>query len=100
MFNKPANSTSTTAYIDTAATNSTRVTTSFPAGNSRVAAQVMAVGWTFKTGVTDYWVRLSTYSPPALRNPAINASGRLRFDIYTTKALKVCLGIRETGTTA
>ncbi|MDB6024945.1 MAG: N-acetylmuramoyl-L-alanine amidase family 2, partial [Verrucomicrobiales bacterium] len=38
----------------------------------------------------------TTYLP----NPAFNASARLKFDIYTDKALKVCLGIRETGTTA
>ena len=100
MFKKPANSATTSAYIDTAATNYTSVTTSFPAGNANAAAKVMKVGWTFKTGQTDQWVRLTTGNTTLLPNPTINASARLKFDVYTTKALKVGLGIRESNTTA
>jgi len=100
MFKKPSNSATTSAYIDTTATNYTSVTTSFPAGNANSAAKVMKVGWTFKTGQTDQWVRLTTGNTTLLPNPAINASAHLKFDVYTTKALKVGLGVRETATTA
>lgn len=100
LFKKPANSGTTLSYIDTAITNYTRVTTSFPAGNANAAAKVMQAGWTFKTGMSDYWVRLTTFNTTVLPNPTINASARLKFDIHTSKALKVGLGIRETGTTA
>ena len=100
MFKKPANSATTSAYIDTAATNYTSVTTSFPAGNANAAAKVLKVGWTFKTGQTDQWVRLNTGNTTFLPNTTFNASARLKVDVYTTKSLKVGLGIRETGTTA
>jgi hypothetical protein len=100
LFNKPYNSSTTTNYIDSTATNYTTVTTSFPAGNSRAGAKVMKVGWTFKTGQVDQWVRLNTLNTTKLPNPAINASARLKLDVYSTKSIKVALGIRETGTTA
>ena len=100
MFKKPANSATTSAYIDTAATNYTSVTTSFPAGNATAGSKVLRATWSFKTGTSNYWVRLTTGNTTLLPNPTINASARLKFDIYTTKSLKVGLGIRETGTTA
>ena len=98
MFKKPANSSTTSSYIDTSVTNYTSVTTSFPAGHS--SAKVLKAVWNFRTGTANYWVRLTTFNTTALPNPAINASARLKFDVYTSKALKVGLGIRETGTTA
>ena len=45
-------------------------------------------------------MQLSTGSAANLPNPTIDLTARVKFDIYTTKALKVGLGIRETGTTA
>ncbi len=99
MFKKPSNSSTTSAFIDTTAANSTSVTTSFPA-NANAGAKVMRVDWTFKTGITDYWVRLTTGATTFLPNPTINASARLKVDVYSTKSIKVALGIRETGTTA
>ena len=100
MFKKPYNSSTTTNYIDSVATNYTTITTSFPAGNANAGAKVLKAAWTFKTGQTDQWVRLNTLNTTKLPNPTINASARLKFDIYSTKAMKVALGIRETGTTA
>jgi hypothetical protein len=100
MFKKPFNSSTTTNYIDTTATNYTTVTTVFPAGNTKAGAKVMKVGWSFKTGQVDQWVRLNTLNAALLPNPTINASAHLKFDVYSTKALKMGLGIRETGTTA
>ncbi len=100
MFKKPYNSSTTTNYIDSVATNYTTITTSFPAGNANAGAKVLKAAWTFKTGQTDQWVRLNTLNTTKIPNPTINASGRLKLDVYSTKTLKVALGIRETGTTA
>ena len=100
MFKKPANSSTTTNFMDLVASNYTTVVTSFPAGNANAGAKALKAGWTFKTGIADYWVRLTTANTTFLPNPAINASARVKFDIYSDKQLKVALGIRETGTTA
>ncbi len=100
LFKKPSNSSTTSNYVDMVATNYTTITSTFPAGNSRAGSKVLRADWSFRTGTTDYWVRLNTLNTAFLPNPTINASARLKFDIYTTKALKVGLGIRETGTTA
>jgi hypothetical protein len=99
MFKKPANSTTTSSYIDTNATNYTTVTSSFPSGNANAGARALRATWSFKTGITNYWVRLVTFNTTSLANPTINASARLKFDIRSDKALKVGLGIRETTNT-
>ncbi len=96
MFNKPANSATTSSFIDTAATNYTIVVTGAPSGNG--SAKVMKVGWTFKTGTVNPWVRLNTFNPPNVPNPTIDGAQVLSFKIYTTKALKIGVGARETGT--
>ncbi|MDB6027102.1 MAG: hypothetical protein JWM68_3325, partial [Verrucomicrobiales bacterium] len=100
MFKKPMNSSTTTNYIDTTATNYTRVVTSFPAGNPDGSAKVMMIGWSFKTGQSNQWLRLTTINAAALPNPTIDFRHSLKFSIYTTKSLKVGLGLRETGTSA
>ncbi len=100
MFKKPSNSATTSAFIDTVVTNYTTVTTSFPAGNANAGAKVLRAEWTFKTGISEYWVRLTTANTTFLPNPTINASEPLQFNIHTSKTLKVGLGIRETNTTA
>jgi hypothetical protein len=100
MFKKPANSLTTSSYIDTAATNYTTVTTAFPAGNTGGGAKVLKAAWTFKTGITDYWVRLTTFNTTFLPNPTIDLGARVKFNIYSDKALKVGLGVRETATAA
>ena len=100
MFKKPYNSSTTTNYINSAATNYTTVVTSFPAGNANAGAKVLKAGWTFKTGMTDYWVRLTTLNTTYVPNPTIDFTQSFKFDIYTDKSLKVALGCRETGTTA
>jgi N-acetyl-anhydromuramyl-L-alanine amidase AmpD len=97
LFNKPANSATTSSFIDTSATNFTIVVTGAPAGNG--SAKVMKVGWTFKTGTTNAWVRLNTFNVPTIPNPTIDGAQALTFKIYSTKALRVGVGVRETGTT-
>jgi hypothetical protein len=100
MFKQPNFSTTTTAFIDTQ-TNYTRITNSIPTGNTNsVGSRALVAKWNFKTGVTDYWVRLTTTNTTSLPNPTLDLGGHLRFDIQSSKALKVGLGIRETGTSA
>ena len=98
MFKKPSNSSTTSAFVDTTAANSTVITTSFPAGNANAGAKVLKADWTFKTGLTDYWVRLTTANTTLLPNPVFDCNARLKFDVYSSKSIKVALGIRETGT--
>lgn len=98
MFKKPANSATTSAFIDTAATNYTTVTTTFPATHS--SAKVLKAGWSFKTAQVNPWVRLTTFNTDFVKNPTIDGGQVFRFDIYSTKALKVGVGVRETGTSA
>ncbi len=100
MFRKPSFSSTTTNFLDMGVTNYTTVTTSFPAGNANAGSKVLRAQWSFKTGISDYWLRLTTTDSAFLPNTTINASERLKFDIYTTKTLKVGVGIRETGTSA
>ena len=98
MFNKPSNSTTTSAFIDTTAANTTQVTTSFPTGHA--AGKVMKASWTFKTGQTNPWCRLNTFNPPNVPNPTVDGGQVVQFDICATKSLKVGIGFRETGTSA
>ncbi|EEF62143.1 putative Ig domain-containing protein [Pedosphaera parvula] len=97
MFNRPSNSSTTSAFQDTS-TNYTTVTSTFPTGHT--GTRVMKVGWGFKTGQTNPWVRLNTFNPPFVMNPTIDGAQIIKFDIYSTKALKVGVGFRETGTAA
>ena len=98
MFKKPANSATTSAFIDTTATNYTTVTTTFPATHS--SAKVLKAGWSFKTGQVNPWLRLTTFNTDFVKNPTIDGGQTVRFDILSTKALKVGVGVRETGTSA
>ncbi len=98
LFRQPNFSSTTTNFLTTA-TNYTRVTNSFPAGNTNVGSKVLMAGWTFKTGTSNYWVRLSTANAANLPNPIVDLTQNVRLSIYSTKSLKVGLGIRETGST-
>ena len=97
MFRKPANSATTSAFLD-ASTNYTSVRSSFPAGHS--SAKVLKAGWGFATGTSNPWLRLNTFNPVNVPNPTIDFDQIVRFDIYSDKSLKVGVGVRETGTTA
>ena len=97
MFQPPWASGSTTNFLD-AAPNFAYVTNAFPAGHS--SAKVLAAAWSFKTGTTSPWLRLTTYSAANLPNPTISTNQALQFDLYTDKALYAAIGFRETSTTA
>ncbi|MDB6029566.1 MAG: multidomain protein with s-layer y region, glug motif, ig motif, i-set domain, pkd domain, partial [Verrucomicrobiales bacterium] len=99
LFRAPIYSPTTGGFIDSS-TNYATVTTSFPSGNARAATKVLKAGWGFATGPTNPWVRLTTSNPTDLPNPTIYLDKIFRFDIYSTKSLKVGVGARETATTA
>ncbi len=97
MFQPPSASGSTASFLDPAP-NFAYVTNTFPPGHS--SAKVLAAGWSFKTGTTDSWLRLTTFSAANVPNPTINTNQVLHFDIYANKALYVAIGFRETSTAA
>ncbi|MEO5803320.1 MAG: PKD domain-containing protein [Verrucomicrobiota bacterium] len=98
MFRAPNYSPTTATNLD-ASPNLTAITTNPPAGiqNNRAA---LNVNWSFKTGVVNPWLRLTSSSAPSLANPTVHFSHTLRFQIFSDKALKVGVGLRETGTSA
>ena len=97
MFQPPSISGSTATFLDPAP-NFAHVTNAFPAGHA--SARVLAAAWSFKTGTTDPWLRLTTFSAANLPNPTISTNQALQFDLYTDKELYVAIGFRETSTTA
>jgi hypothetical protein len=42
------------------------------------------------------WLLLTTANAPALPNPVINVTGKLRFDMYSDQAVRVAVGCRKT----
>jgi N-acetylmuramoyl-L-alanine amidase len=100
MFRKPANSSTTSAFLDSAVTNYANVVTSFPAGNPRAGAKMLKASWSFLTGTTNPWLRFNTFNSILIPNPTIELGARLKFEIHTDKAIKLALGVRETGTAA
>jgi len=98
MFRQPDFSGSTSAFVDQTVTNYCKVVSSFPSGHS--GANVLRASWTFKAGTTNPWVRLATYNAVNLPNPTLYLGHVLKFDMYTDKALKVGLALRETSTVA
>ena len=98
MFLNPISSGSTISYINTNAPLFSYVTNNLPAGNG--SSNALAVGWSFNQTASS-WLRLTTFNAPQLPNPTISFTNQaLLFDIYTTNALYVALGLRETGTSA
>jgi hypothetical protein len=74
------------------------VVTTFPGGNpSGDGSKVLKAGWTYKTGTTNAWLRLTTANSTLIPNPVFAFNGRVRFDIYVDKSVFLALGLRETG---
>lgn len=96
LFRSPSFSGSTDEFLE-AAPNLTSVTGTFPSGND--SGRVVRANWSW-TNTANLWLRLTTSGTATLPNPVIDLTRRLRFDIYTDKALGVALGIRETGNPA
>ena len=71
-----------------------------PPGMGIDGDQALYAAWSFKEGISNPWLRLTTFLAPNLPNPTVDFGMGLRFDVYTDRALFVTLGLRETGTTA
>jgi len=97
MFRKPGNSGSTSGFLDGSVTNYDVPTGTFPSGNSSTRA--LHAYWSFLTGTTNPWLRLSTYNSATNPNPTIDISQSLWFEIYSDKALQVAVNVRETNPT-
>ena len=97
MFQPPSASGSTAGFLD-ATPNFAYVTNAFPPGHS--SAKVLTAGWSFKTGTTDPWLRLTTFNTVNVPNPTISTNQVLQFDLYTDNDLYVAIGFRETSTSA
>ena len=97
MFQPPSASGSTAGFLNPTP-NFAYVTNAFPGGHS--SAKVLAAAWSFKTGTTDPWLRLTTFSAANSPNPTISTNQVVQFDLYTDRALYVAIGFRETSTIA
>ncbi|MBA4148538.1 MAG: putative Ig domain-containing protein [Verrucomicrobia bacterium] len=93
MFRNPIHSGSTSAHIG--AGSSSAVSASFPT-SAGTGTRVLKASWSFNTGTSNPWLRLTTSAAANLPNPVIDFTKKLRFDVRTDKTLKVALGCRET----
>ncbi len=96
LVRQPNFSGSTSAFLD-ASPNLTSVTGTFPSGND--SERALRANWSWNTTV-NAWVRLTTSGTASLPNPVVEVTRKLKFDVYTDKAVGVALGIRETGNPA
>ncbi len=99
MFRQPSFSGSTGGFLNTTP-NVTEVTDAFPAGNARAGSLALHVGLDIKVDAVNPWVRLTTFGATSLPNPTIDFTQYLQFDVYSDRAIKLALGVRETGTSA
>lgn len=97
LFRNPKFSGSTATNID-AAPDYSSVTTLFPTG-SGLGNKALFVHCNF-TNSTQPWLRLTTASATNLPNPVIDFTQKFQFRIYSDKAIRVGLGLRETTTSA
>lgn len=97
MFQEPRFSGSTSAFLSNAP-NTALTTATPPAGNGSTRA--LLVNWAFTNTAVNPWLRLTTANSSNLPNPVIDLTRRLRFRIWSDRALRVGLGIRETSTPA
>jgi hypothetical protein len=93
LFRVPNASGSTSMHIASGSTCG--VTSTFPA-NTNAGQRVCKASWTFNTGTTLPWLRLTTANASNLPNPVIHLTNKLRFDVYTDNTLKLAVGCRET----
>jgi len=99
MFQKASYSGSTSAKIVTTGAppdNTTVVTDQFPAGLGQ--GKVLGAWWTWVTGVSNPWDRMTTYAAGSRANPVIDITQCLAFSIWANQPLYVGVGVRETAT--
>jgi len=95
MFRQPTYSGSTDEHLQTSP-NTSRVVSGSAFGGSKI----YQVDWAFLDTDPSRWLRLTTSGTGNLPNPAVDLTRPIRFRIRlnSTGSLRVCLGIRETGT--
>ncbi len=93
-FKEPRNSATTTNFLK-ALPNDMDVVTNAPSHSGKAGK----FGFAFVSTAITNWVRLTTYNATGVPNPLVDLNHLVRFDIYSTRALKVSMGIRETGGT-
>ena len=96
LLRNPNFSGSTAAFLDVAP-NTTSVTGTFPTGN--VSARVLQASWSWNA-TANPWLRLTTSGTANLPNPVIDVTRKLKFDLYTDKAVGVAIAVRETANPA
>ncbi|MBX3111057.1 MAG: PEP-CTERM sorting domain-containing protein [Fimbriimonadaceae bacterium] len=61
---------------------------------------VLKTNFQFIDGEASRWLRLTTFNATNLKNPTVDFTQWLKFDVYTTKDITIAIGLRETNTTA
>jgi hypothetical protein len=95
LFRDPRYSSSTSTNIDM--TPDLSLVTDVYTTTGHGTGRVLRVCCNY-TNTINPWLRLTTAGTPNWPSPVINLTKKLRFDLYTDKALKVGLGCRETTT--
>lgn len=92
LFQEPRFSGSTSGWMSNSP-NVSLTTAALPPGNT--SSRALNVSWAFTNNATTPWLRLTTASVTTLPNPVIDLTKRLRFRIWSDKAIRVGLGVRE-----
>ena len=92
LFQEPRFSGSTSGWMSNSP-NVSLTTAAIPTGNS--SARALNVSFAFTNNATAPWVRLTTSGVGTFPNPVIDLTKRFRFRIWSDKAVRVGLGIRE-----
>ena len=95
MFQPPTFSATTSTNIDS--NYSYGVLTNNTATNIHGGGKVFWMSCSF-LNTSNPWLRFTTFNASSLPNPTVDFSQSLRFDLYTTRDLKLAVGLRETGT--
>jgi hypothetical protein len=97
MFNLPRFSGSTSANLATSP-NVAQVTDSVPAFSG---TKCLTVQWAFVDGGLQRWLRLTASGGPLIPNPTMQLDRPIRVRLRLDSGhLRLCMGVRETGTTA
>jgi hypothetical protein len=97
LFDTPNASTSTSNFLNgVPEMDIAAVTDTHPAGG-QAARNVLMVKCQF-TNVNNAWLRLSTAATTFFPDPVIDLKRKLRFDMYSDRAVQVAVGCRETTT--
>ncbi len=96
LFRAPTISSTTSGFLDPSP-NIAMVTNSSPIGNA--STRTLFVSWSFKTGTSNPWLRLTASAAGTTPNPIVDFGQSVRFDVWTDRDLKVGLGLRETNPT-